>query len=83
MVVGSIIMRCPVYDGASAEDITAPGFDGKSFRCPQCRDYSISGNLWDTGKWHALDRDERMAALGKARGFAAPGKKPVIDYRCV
>jgi hypothetical protein len=68
-------MQCPVCSN-QAVDIGPKGFDGKVLRCPQCKDYEISGSF--LLKFLAWSREDRGLALAKARQLAAAGGRPSI-----
>jgi hypothetical protein len=68
----------PVCGNAKPEDITPHTFDGKSFRCPICGDYDISGSIWDSGTFQRPEPERRLAALIKAKRFSGPTNRPMI-----
>jgi hypothetical protein len=70
-------MECPVC-GAPARTIRAPAFEGKSFKCPNCRDYDVSKSVLERGLLRKLDRAQRRDVLERARKGAAPNTRPVI-----
>jgi hypothetical protein len=72
-------VQCPVCNNP-AVDIGPKGFDGKVLRCPECKDYEISGSF--LLKFLAWSREDRTLALEKARQFATHGGRPSIDFRC-
>lgn len=72
-------MKCPV-DDAPAKDITKLDYDGRSVRCPSCGDYDIAGGY--EAKLAALDLEDRIRVLNKARAFATPGTRPCITKTC-
>jgi hypothetical protein len=69
-------MQCPLC-GAPAKDITAPGFDGRSVRCPNCGDYDIAGG-YDM-RLAELDLEGRLRVLKKASRFLTGGTRPCIS----
>jgi hypothetical protein len=69
-------MQCPV-DGAPAKDITAPDFDGRSVRCPNCDDYDIARGYDE--KLAKLDLEDRLGVLQKAKKFWTSGPRPCIS----
>ena len=72
-------MKCPVCDGP-AQDITEPGFDGKSVKCDECGRYNFTGTAMP--RFEKLSQEERKDALHKAKRFAKTGLRPVIDSHC-
>lgn len=61
-------------------DITNPGFDGRSVRCPDCGDYDVA----DSGlvKLGNLNMQRRKDALKQAIHFASSGARPCITTTC-
>jgi len=73
-------VNCPVCKCA-AVDIGRKDFDGKVIRCANCKDYEISGQRMLV--FLAADAEHRADALAKAKRFARPGQRPLIDSRCI
>lgn len=69
-------MQCLVC-GEPAKDITSPGFDGRSVRCPNCGDYDVAGGY--DARLVGLDLEDRWSVLRKARKFASGGTRPCIS----
>jgi hypothetical protein len=68
-------MQCSVC-GAEAESLGSGDFDGLVVRCKHCGEYEISDDVLND--FLRLDYDERVAALGEAKGAAAAGQRPAI-----
>ncbi len=73
-------MQCSVC-GAEAENLTPGDFDGLVVRCKRCGDYEVSDSVLNA--LLRLDFDDRVAALDKARRFAAAGTTPAIGTSCL
>ena len=71
-------MNCPVCDNPAAENITMHTFDGKTFRCPSCGDYDVTGSVYDTGLLYALNVPQRKDALARAKLHTVWGMRPRI-----
>lgn len=72
-------MKCPVCS-QPAVDIGARDFDGRVFRCPQCKDYEITGS--QMLKFLAASPSGRATALEAAKRLAVAGARPSINSRC-
>ena len=70
-------MECPVCS-ARARYIDSPGFDGKSIRCPNCREYDVSRAVLDRGLLSKLDVKQRRDVLERARRAVPRNARPVI-----
>jgi hypothetical protein len=70
-------MECPVCC-APARTVRLPAFEGKSIKCPNCRDYDVSKAVLERGLLQKLDRAQRRDVLERARTGAAPNTRPVI-----
>ena len=68
---------CPVCD-APAQDITVPTFDGKTFRCPRCGDFDVSGTVLSGALLAQYDRQSRIAILERPKEMVHGGKRPMI-----
>ena len=60
-------MHCPVCANAAAEDITRYISDGRTFRCPECGEFTVVGSVYDVGSLKALDPAKRKEALARAK----------------
>lgn len=68
-------MQCSVC-GAEAESLGSGDFDGLVVRCKHCGEYEIAEDVLND--FLRLDYDERVTALGKAKGVAVAGQRPAI-----
>ena len=68
-------MQCSVC-GAEAENLAMGDFDGLVVRCKHCGEYEIADDALNG--FLRLDYDDRVAALGAAKGAAEAGQRPAI-----
>ena len=75
-------MKCPVCDGPAQEIMEPGGPDSQIIECMVCGAYEIAGTVLAIYRWEVLCREERKDGLLKAKRFAKPGQRPIIDSRC-
>ena len=68
-------MQCSVC-GAEAESLGPGDFDGLVVRCKHCGEYEVAEDVLND--FLRLESDDRVAALGEAKGAAQAGQRPAI-----
>jgi len=71
-------MECPVCSSPDANEVSVVVGTRRSFKCAVCGEYDIAGMLYDSGKFHRLDRHGRLRALDRAKRFTKTGERTLI-----
>ena len=68
-------MQCPIC-GAPAEDVGGGDFDGLVVDCRRCGRFAVASDMLNA--FPAMEYEQRLAALEKARSIAAHEATPTI-----
>ena len=74
-------MKCSVC-GGPAHISESDSLDSQIIKCMVCGSYKIANTVLEMYRWEVLSQEERKDALRKAKRFAKPGQRSVINSRC-